>query len=62
MNDDSNKVIGFPTGELPPEERARRLTVEVERLAGLPVVEWMFYLPDVAKKQRGDRSRCEKDG
>jgi hypothetical protein len=50
MNDDSNKVIGFPTGDLPPEERARRLTVEVDRLAGLPVVEWMFYLPDIAKK------------
>src|SRR5262245_53207388 len=43
MND-KDKVIEFPN------ERARKLRVEVERLAGLPPVEWMFYLADVAAK------------
>jgi putative DNA primase/helicase len=44
-----DKVVGFPVST---EERARRLQVEVERLARLPVVEWMYYLEigDVAKK------------
>src|SRR5215813_13380185 len=52
MNENPSKsetaqvVVGFPNAE----ERARRLRVEVERLARLPVVEWMFYLPDIAKK------------
>jgi hypothetical protein len=35
------KVVGFPNTE---EERARRLKQEVERLAALPTVEWLFYL------------------
>jgi hypothetical protein len=44
------KVVDFPNAEVTPEEEhARRLRVEVERLARLPVVEWMFYLDDVAK-------------
>jgi Protein of unknown function (DUF3631) len=45
-----DKIVEFPKAEVLPEERARRLAIEVDRLAGLPVVEWMFYLPDVAKK------------
>jgi len=47
-----DKIVSFPTTaeEVPPEERARRLGVEVDRLAGLPMVEWMLYLPDTAKK------------
>ena len=40
-SEDGNK---FPQPEIAPEERARRLTVEVERLARLPNVEWRFYL------------------
>jgi hypothetical protein len=32
------------------DERARRLRAEVERMAGLPTVEWMYYLPDTARK------------
>jgi putative DNA primase/helicase len=40
------QVVAFPDAE----ERARRLRVEVERLARLPTVEWMFYLDDSAKK------------
>jgi putative DNA primase/helicase len=46
------KVVEFPVHSEsgPDEERARRLKVEVERLARLPLVEWMFYLDDVAKK------------
>jgi hypothetical protein len=43
MSDDP-KILGFPKAEVPPEERARRLRVEVDRLASLPAVEWMFYL------------------
>jgi len=51
VNDNPSKngtaqVVAFPDAE----ERARRLRVEVERLARLPAVEWMFYLPDIAKK------------
>jgi hypothetical protein len=41
------KIVGFPNTE---EERARRLRAEVERLATLPPVEWMFYLDGVASK------------
>jgi putative DNA primase/helicase len=47
MSDD--KVVDFPKPELPPEERARRLRVEVERLAGLLPGEHLLYLDDVAK-------------
>ena len=40
-------VVDFPT---PLEEQARRLAAEVDRLSRLPVVEWMLYLDEVAKK------------
>jgi len=55
-NDDSNDgsgsghpatVVPFPISD---DERARRLKVEVERLARLPTVEWMFYLDGSAEK------------
>ena len=39
---DDGKVVQFRP-EVPPEERAGRLKVEVERLARLPTVEWRFY-------------------
>jgi hypothetical protein len=42
------KVVDFPKTEVTPEERARRLKVEVERLASLPQVEWLFYVSDDA--------------
>jgi Protein of unknown function (DUF3631) len=50
--DDSKKILGFPKAEVAPEERARRLKIEVERLASLPVVEWRYYVEctDVAEK------------
>src|SRR5262245_7982124 len=50
--DDPKKIVEFPKAELPPEERARRLKMEVERLASLPVVERLFYIEceDVAEK------------
>jgi len=43
------KVVSFPNTE---EERARCLKQEVERLAALPIVEWMYYLEtgELAKK------------
>ena len=43
------KVGSFPNTE---EERARCLKQEVERLAALPIVEWMYYLEtgELAKK------------
>ena len=44
--DDPKKIVEFPKAEIVPEERARRLKMEVERLASLPVVEWMYYLAD----------------
>src|SRR5215471_11101275 len=37
----SDSVVPF---RAPDEERARRLTIELERLAQLPMVEWMFYV------------------
>jgi putative DNA primase/helicase len=41
------KVVSFQSSPPDtPEERARRLSVEVERLAKMPVVEWQFYLAD----------------
>ena len=50
--DDPKKIVEFPKAELPPEERARRLTMDVERLARQPAVERLFYIEcgDVAKK------------
>ena len=50
MNDDEKKIVDFPKAEVSPEERARRLKVEVDRLASLPPVEWMFYLMRVLPK------------
>ena len=63
MSDDP-KILGFPKAEVPPEERARRLRVEVERLAGLPTCEWLLYLEDDAKKygvSRADSSEASRD-
>ena len=51
-DDDPKKIAEFPKAEIVPEERARRLKMEVERLASLPVVERLFYVEceDVAEK------------
>ncbi len=43
-----DKIVDFPKVEITPEERARRLTAEVNRLASLPPTEWMFWLDGVA--------------
>ena len=44
MSDDP-KILGFPKAEeVPPEERARRLRVEVERLASFSASEWLYYV------------------
>jgi hypothetical protein len=43
MSLDEN-IVDFPKVEtITPEERARRLKVEVERLAGLSTVDWMYW-------------------
>jgi hypothetical protein len=51
---DGDKIVQLhsptPAPEVSSEEQARRLGAEVERLARLPLVEWMFYTGDVAKK------------
>src|SRR5262245_4879282 len=44
MSRDDPKSVAFPKAEVSPEEQARRLRSEVDRLASLPAVEWMFYL------------------
>jgi putative DNA primase/helicase len=45
MSRDDSKIVEFPKSEeIAPEERARRLTAEVQRLASLPVAEWLFYI------------------
>jgi flagellar biosynthesis GTPase FlhF len=48
---DSEKIVQLhsPTPEVSSEERARRLGVEVERLARLPPFEWRLYLDETAK-------------
>ena len=61
MNDPSkatqnDKIVAFPDAE----ERARRLRVEVERLSRLPTVEWLFYLPDIAKKHGIEDTRLKQ--
>jgi hypothetical protein len=48
--DDSKKIVEF---KVPPEERARRLKVEVERLARLPPVEWLLYLNEGVAEKHG---------
>jgi hypothetical protein len=50
MSSDEKVVVEFPKADITPEERAPRLNVEVERLANLPPVEWLFYLEGVAEK------------
>jgi hypothetical protein len=42
--EDGDKVVPFRPPEITPEERARRLQNEVERLARLSVTEWMFWI------------------
>jgi hypothetical protein len=56
--DDPKKIVEFPKAELPPEERTCRLKIEVERLARLPTVEWLFYVEcgDVAEKHGVSRA------
>jgi Protein of unknown function (DUF3631) len=39
-----SEIVDSPKPELSPEEHARRLRIEVERLARLPRVEWMYYV------------------
>jgi hypothetical protein len=46
---DSEKIVQLHA-EITPEERARRLGVEIARLAALPLFEWPLYLNDVAGK------------
>jgi hypothetical protein len=53
---DGNSVVEFPQQEIAPEERARRLRVEVDRLARLPLVEWLFYLEGIAEKHSVPRA------
>ena len=44
MSGDEPKSDEFPKAQVSPEERAPLLKTEVDRLANLPVVEWMYYL------------------
>ena len=56
--DDPKKIVEFPKAEIVPEERARRLKIEVDRLANLPVVEWMYYLSDGGVAEKHGLSRA----
>src|SRR5262245_53888393 len=60
--DDSKKVVEFPKAEVPPEERARRLSVEVDRQAHLPVSESLYYVEctDVAEKHGVSRATMKE--
>src|SRR5215472_5142673 len=57
--DDPKKIVEFPKAEIVPEERARRLKIEVDRLANLPVVEWMYYLSDRGVAEKHGLSRAD---
>jgi hypothetical protein len=50
------QVVEFPTSD----ERARRLRIEVDRLARLPTVEWMFYLDGSAEKHGIDKAKLKQ--
>jgi outer membrane biosynthesis protein TonB len=52
--DDSKKIVGFP---VPPEECARRLKTEVDRLAAMSVVEWRYYLESTGVAEKHGVSR-----
>jgi putative DNA primase/helicase len=60
MSSDSPKIVDFPKTAL--EENARRLKVEVERLARLPTVESMYYIenPGYADKYGIDKATLER--
>jgi hypothetical protein len=49
-------IVEFPNAE----ERARRLRGEVERLARLPTVEWIFYLDGSAEKHGIDKATLKQ--
>jgi hypothetical protein len=53
-----DKVVDFPNTE----ERARRLQAEVERLAQLPLVEWMFYVESsgIAERHGIERAKLKQ--
>ena len=56
--DDPKQIVELPKAEIVLEERARRLKIEVDRLASLPVVEWRYYVEctDVAEKHGVSRT------
>src|SRR6516165_7282896 len=58
MNGDDPKILELPKAGIAPEERARRLKVEVERLAGLPAVERMFYIESGGVAEKHGVSRA----
>jgi len=58
MNGDDPKILELPKAGIAPEERARRLKVEVERLAGLPAVERLFYIESDGVAQKHGVSRA----
>jgi hypothetical protein len=49
----NESVVPFPVSD---EERARRLKAEVDRLARLPTVEWMYYLDGTVEKYGVDKA------
>src|SRR6516164_2159120 len=51
-----DKIVDFPNSE----ERARRLKVEVERLARQSPAEWHFWLDDSAKKYGIEPGKLKK--
>ena len=57
-NPEPDRVASFPGAD----ERARRLRLEVERLARLPTVEWMFYVESAgyAEKYGVDKATLKR--
>ena len=57
MSGDEPKSV-FPKAEVSPEERARRLRGEVDRLASQPAVEWLFYVESGGVAEKHGVSRA----
>ena len=59
--DADNNLVPFPKSETSPEDQARRLKAEVERLAAQSPAEWLYYLETgVAEKFGVSRAAMQR--
>jgi hypothetical protein len=53
MTGDDPKGVEFPKAQVSPEEGARRLRTDVDRLANPPVAEWMYVFDGGVDERHG---------